>query len=217
MLVCAATGFAWLVPFALAAHAPAPGADPGRADPRRGAVTFAHRCARCHGASAHGDPARAIPALAGQRRAYLVRELASFAAGSRESAAMHRALTQRTLHDPRTWADVADYLHDLPPLAHPQTGSGAHAALGRGIFREQCASCHGYDARGDARGVTPSLRNQHYAYLAAQMRRMAGGGRHDLDENLERFLRSFDATGIDAVADYLSRLTDSRGQPARRH
>jgi cytochrome c553 len=55
------------------------------AHPDRGAAQFHQYCARCHGAQAQGDPIHAIPALAGQRFAYLVRQLANFSGFERDS------------------------------------------------------------------------------------------------------------------------------------
>ena len=58
----------------------------------RGGVEFRQSCSRCHGALAQGDAAHAIPALAGQRFKYVVRQLANFAGDERESATMQRVI-----------------------------------------------------------------------------------------------------------------------------
>ncbi len=176
------------------------------AHPDLGAAQFKQSCARCHGPGAQGDASRAIPALAGQRFKYLVRQLANFAGEERESATMHHVVTQKELREPQTWVNIAAYLNNLPVAAHAQTGDGAHVGLGRGIFHEQCAGCHRADAHGDAEGFVPSLRNQQYAYLVAQLEKLAEGNRHNVDEDLVRFLRSFDDEDVRATADYLSRL-----------
>jgi cytochrome c553 len=63
------------------------------------------------------------------------------------------------------------------------------------------------DASGDADGFVPSLRHQHYAYLNTQMHKLAQGHRHNVDEDLVLFLKSFDDRDMRATADYLSRLT----------
>ena len=181
----------------------------------RGAAEFGRLCSRCHGARGQGDAVRVIPELAGQRVSYLVRQLANFHAGERESVRMHLVVSQAELRSPQDWADIAAYLSAAEPPPATQTGSGADVALGRGIFHEQCASCHRSDARGDDDGFVPSLRNQHYSYLVKQMRRLAVGERHNVDENLVRFLRSFDARDVAAVADYLSRLHGPGGRHGR--
>lgn len=177
---------------------------------QRGAALFHEHCARCHGSEAGGNAQRGIPALAGQRFAYLVRQLASFAGEQRESATMHHVLAGPGLHNPQVWADIAGFLN-RQSMSEPVThGDGLEVSLGGAIFHEQCASCHRPEAQGDAEGFVPSLRHQHYAYLVTQLHRIGHGDRHNVDENLVRFLHSFDEREIEAVADYLSRL-DGRG------
>lgn len=176
------------------------------AHPARGAVIFKQHCASCHGADGDGDANRKIPALASQRFAYLVRQLANFASAERDSDAMHSKALQRPMNNPQTWVDIAAHLNKLPTIPAAATGVGTHVALGRGIFHEQCASCHQDDARGDDDGFVPSLRNQHFPYLVDQLHRIGEGERHNADEDLMRFVRSFDDNDIRAVADYLSRL-----------
>jgi cytochrome c553 len=177
------------------------------AHPERGGKVFGHYCARCHGPEALGDAKQGIPALAGQRYAYLVRQLANFANAERDSSAMHAVVSQADLRSPQVWTDIAAYLNGISSRLPLSTGSGQDVALGRGIFHEQCASCHGSDASGDTDGFAPSLRHQHYAYLNAQMHKLAEGYRHNMDEDLVRFLRSFDDRDMSATAAYLSRLT----------
>jgi cytochrome c553 len=54
-----------------------------------GAALYLQNCARCHGRGAIGDSQNAIPALAGQREAYLIKQLADFTELQRESQEMH--------------------------------------------------------------------------------------------------------------------------------
>ncbi|MGO9934992.1 MAG: c-type cytochrome [Steroidobacteraceae bacterium] len=81
-----------------------------------------------------------------------------------------------------------------------------HLALGQAIFHEQCAACHRPDAEGSGQDFVPSLRNQHFGYLVNEMHKLGDGHRHNIDENLARFLRSFDDQEMAATADFLSRL-----------
>ena len=177
------------------------------AHPDRGAAQFTRYCAGCHGARAQGDASRAIPSVAGQRFTYLVRQLANFAGGERASDIMHRVVSRKEMHAPQNWVDIAAYLNKTTPSQPAQTGDGTELALGEGIFREQCVSCHRADAHGD--GYVPSLRHQHYAYLVIQMHKLGEGYRHNVDENLMRFLQSFDDRDVNATADFLSRLRGS--------
>ena len=176
------------------------------AHPDRGAAQFARYCTRCHGSQAQGDASRAIPSLAGQRFTYLVRQLANFAGGERDSDTMHQVVSRKEMREPQNWVDIAAYLNKTAPSQRAQTGDGMDLMLGQRIFREQCASCHRADAHGNGDGYVPSLRHQHYAYLAMQMHKLGEGYRHNVDENLMGFLQSFDDRDMNATADFLSRL-----------
>jgi len=177
------------------------------AHPKRGAIEFRHSCARCHGAEAQGDPDHAIPALAGQRFRYIVRQLANFSGGERDSAIMQRVVAHTGVREPQSWVDIAAYLNNVKVSGPAQPGDGARVDLGQGIFEKQCASCHRADAHGDEEGFIPSLRNQHYTYLVTQLQKLAEGSRHNVDEDLVRFWRGLDDEDVRATADYLSRLS----------
>jgi cytochrome c553 len=176
------------------------------AHPDNGETLFAQNCEHCHGEQGHGDAERAVPALAGQRFNYLVRQLANFSGFERDSRAMHRVLSQIEPAGPQAWVDLASYLAKMPSASGLKAGDGTHVALGRGIFHEQCAGCHFADARGDLDGFVPSLRNQNYVYLLGQLHKMSEGARHNMDADLVRFIRGFDDEEMRATADYLSRL-----------
>jgi cytochrome c553 len=179
------------------------------AHPVRGKELYSEYCSRCHGDAGQGNAGKVIPVLAGQRFTYLVRQLANFAGAERESSTMHGVATQPAINGPQEWVNIAAYLNRLTPPVDAQIGSGKALQLGRGIFHEQCASCHGVDASGDPDGFVPSLRHQHYAYLDEQMHKLADGYRHNADEDLVRFMRSFDERDMRGTADYLSRLQGS--------
>lgn len=173
---------------------------------KRGKQVYAERCAQCHGPQALGSAAKAIPSLAGQRRAYLIKQLADFVELERDSPDMHRVLCGPGLAEPQAWADIAGYLNGQRPARFPATGDGKGLELGEAIFQEQCASCHEEDARGDDDGFVPSLRDQHYSYLVRQTRSIATWHRSNVDADLVRFLDSLDAEELTAVADHLSRM-----------
>lgn len=171
-----------------------------------GSELYRKHCAECHGEQGIGNASAVIPALAGQRRAYLIKQLADFTELERDSREMQHVLAQPALDDPQAWADVAGYLNSLRPARYPVTGDGSGVELGEAIFHEQCASCHEDDGRGDDDGFIPSLRDQHYSYLLRQMRSISSWHRLNADEDLVRFLDSLDHEEVTAVADYLSRM-----------
>ena len=167
---------------------------------------YLQNCARCHGQGAIGDARSVIPALAGQREAYLIKQLADFTELERESQEMHAVTAKTALNEPQALADIAAYLSQLPAAKFPETADGGGVELGEAIFQEQCASCHEEDARGDDDGFVPSLRDQHYSYLVRQMRSLAASHRLNVDADLVRFIDSLHTEEMTAVADYLSRL-----------
>jgi len=171
-----------------------------------GAALYLQNCARCHGQGAIGDPRNVIPALAAQREAYLIKQLADFTELERESPEMHGVVARSPLNEPQALADLAAYLSHLPATRAVETSDGKGVELGEAIFQEQCASCHEEDARGDDDGFVPSLRDQHYSYLVRQMRALAASHRLNVDTDLVRFIDSLDTEEMTAVADYLSRF-----------
>ena len=177
------------------------------ADAKNGAVLYSQHCARCHGIQAQGSAFNVVPALAGQRRAYLVKQLADFIELERDGSDMHRVIPRAAVAEPQSWVNIAAFLNRLPVVASPEHGDGTGVNLGEAIFREQCASCHDKDARGDNEGFVPSLRDQHYSYLLQQIRSLAAWRRRHVDEDLVRFLDSLEPDELTAVADYLSRMT----------
>lgn len=175
------------------------------AKPKHGRSLYSAQCVSCHGRAGFGDRSRSIPALAGQRFAYIVRQLANFSGDERENDTMHHVVSRRDVHATQSWADIAAYVSRMPSNPAAETGDGSHLALGRGIFHEQCSSCHQADAGGDHDGLVPALKGQHYSYLVGQLHQLAADRRHNVDQDLQRFLHSFDEQEIEGVADYLSR------------
>jgi cytochrome c553 len=173
-----------------------------------GAALYLQNCARCHGQGAIGDPRNVIPALAAQREAYLIKQLADFTELEREGQEMHGVVARSPLNEPQTLADLAAYLSHLPATRAVETADGKGVELGEAIFQEQCAACHEKDARGDDDGFVPSLRDQHYSYLVRQLRALAASHRLNVDADLVRFIDSLDTEEMTAVADYLSRLRE---------
>ena len=176
------------------------------ANVRRGAALYSQECAGCHGREAQGAGQHDIPALASQRRAYIIRQLAAFSERDRIATQMHQVVSREAVSDPQSWADLALYLNNLPPPKGAHTGDGKYLSLGEASYEQFCRSCHEEDGRGDDDGFVPSLRNQHYRYLVKEMRNLAAGHRFNVDDELVRFLSSLKADEIQGLADYLSRM-----------
>ena len=176
------------------------------ANARRGAALYSQECAGCHGREAQGAGQHDIPALASQRRAYIIRQLAAFSERDRIATQMHQVVSREAVSDPQSWADLALYLNNLPPPKGAHTGDGKYLSLGEASYEQFCRSCHEEDGRGDDDGFVPSLRNQHYRYLVKEMRNLAAGHRFNIDDDLVRFLSSLKQDEMQGLADYLSRM-----------
>lgn len=173
---------------------------------QRGEKLYRAHCSSCHGTDASGDPAQLIPALAGQRRSYLIKQLADFAELERQATQMHAVLARKDVSEPKEWADLTAYLNGVQPTSKPEIGTGEMLSLGEASYRQWCASCHEEDGRGDDDGFVPSLRNQHYSYLLQQMRGLASGHRLNVESDLVLFLDSLETDEMKGLADYLSRM-----------
>jgi cytochrome c553 len=176
------------------------------ANAQRGAALYGEQCAGCHGREAHGAAQHDIPALASQRRAYIIRQLAAFIERDRIATQMHKVVSREAVSEPQSWADLALHLNGLPPSKHAATGDGKHLSLGKESYEQFCRSCHEEDGRGDDDGFVPSLRNQHYRYLLKEMRNLAAGHRFDVEEDLAQSFRNLTGDEMQGLADYLSRM-----------
>src|SRR5690349_9495148 len=73
---------------------------------KRGGGLYSVHCARCHGQNAIGDAPNVIPALAGQREAYLIKQLADFTELERTGEEMHAVVSKAAIDEPQAWADL---------------------------------------------------------------------------------------------------------------
>jgi cytochrome c553 len=78
---------------------------------------YAERCESCHGASAEGDGAHFVPALAGQSAGYLARQIDRTRTGSRPNMAADHARLFAALSRAEIDA-VAEYLSQLSTAGH---------------------------------------------------------------------------------------------------
>jgi cytochrome c553 len=100
-----------------------PGQGPGKLL-EKGGTLYSNSCRSCHGASAEGDAAHAVPKVAGQHYEYLRRQFYDAVDGRRPNfSPAHIQLLAGLDHD--DIEAVADYLSRLPGNVHPpRTGSG---------------------------------------------------------------------------------------------
>jgi cytochrome c553 len=124
-------------------------------------------CGRCHGVSGASSSA-GVPHLAGQRAAYLFRELRAFQSGGRGNDTMNGTVTFLSVD---ALTNVAAYYASLDP-AQPASGSEPPAApdpvqAGK-TLAAGCAGCHGETGISKMPGL-PSLVGLDPKYLVGTM------------------------------------------------
>lgn len=123
-------------------------------------------CADCHGAEGISTVA-SVPNLAGQRAAYLYREMRAYLLGARGNDTMNGAITYLSAN---ALSNVAAYYATLPPAQPMGSDSkGDVDAVQAGqAAATACAACHGESGISKMPGM-PSLVGQEPKYLATAM------------------------------------------------
>jgi cytochrome c553 len=161
---------------------------------------------------AWGDGPREIPALAGQRAAYLTEQLTRFASDLRPGSAMHgpamhEALQATDVNRPVAIGDLAAYLAHAAAAPQPEPGPGRALAAGRNAYLRACAGCHGENGAGTDASA-PRIGGQHFRYLLSRLREF---------DAAHRGLVEPAALSVDeqqALADYISRMPAGGTTPA---
>lgn len=165
-------------------------------------------CIGCHQPEGWGSPATGIPQIAGQHPRVIVRQLEHFAKGYRQSPEMNGIVNSGIFESEQSVADVAGYISRLPVTPNPSHGNGQNLVRGEALFNAACGSrCHGRKGEGRDYKLWPRLQGQHYEYLVRQMKLFLEGERRFADNLMISRLSKFSEEDIEAVADYLSRVT----------
>jgi cytochrome c553 len=163
-------------------------------------------CAVCHRPEGWGSPDGDYPQIAGQLSAVIIKQLADIRAHNRDNPLMHPFSVQRILGGPQELANVAAYVAQLPQTADNGKGPGTDLNLGRRIYTENCAKCHGEQGEGNAKDLQPAIAAQHYRYLVRQFDAIRSGRRKNADPKMTGQILSFTPREEMAVLDYTSRL-----------
>jgi cytochrome c553 len=174
-------------------------------DAARGERLFV-TCAGCHRANGRGNLDGSVPLIAGQHFNVVVKQLADYRHAGRWDPRMQHYADTHVLPDVQAIADVAAHVASLPRAGVSGTGDGNRLPLGRALFDERCASCHGRRGEGDAKTVVPRIDGQHQAYLLRQFREAVAGARPAFPLEHVRLLQGLEANQLDAVADAVARL-----------
>jgi cytochrome c553 len=147
-----------------------------------GAPNGVAACIGCHGANGEGNAAAGFPRLAGLPQYYLVKQLASYANGTREHPIMSpiaKAMNAQQMRDAGAW-----YATLATPAAAPARTAAASLERGRTLAGsgdeskkvQACANCHGPNGVGQPPNY-PALAGQHAGYLTAAMAAWKSGVR----------------------------------------
>lgn len=207
-------GVACAQPSSLVAWTPAMMKHVASGDPARG-KTIAADCASCHGETGV-SPSPNYPSVAGQRAAYLYKQLADYKAEKRRNAIMTPFAATLTAQD---MADVSAYYAAQPlpgvpagesprgvirwwplPETHPAARFARLGAPRRNIV--PCAACHGQVGEGARIGV-PALLGQTREYFVRTLREYRSGQRNnDVYAVMREAARNLTDSEIDALADF---------------
>lgn len=173
-------------------------------DLQRGAQLFVI-CAGCHRANGRGNLDGSVPLIAGQHMRVLVKQLADYRHARRWDPRMQHYADNHVLPDVQALADVAAYIAQLDRRGVAGRGDGRQVALGRALYAERCASCHGEKGEGDAATLVPNVAGQHYAYLLRQFHDAVEGRRPNFPADHIRLLEPFGRDEFTGLADALAR------------
>ncbi|MDP6979961.1 MAG: c-type cytochrome [Myxococcota bacterium] len=164
-------------------------------------------CAACHMPEGWGYTTGLVPQLAGQHRQVIIKQLADIRAGNRENPLMEPYSSVESIGGAQAIADVAEYIDTLEITIENGKGDGSDLALGKKLYEANCVRCHGADGAGDPEKYIPRIQAQHYKYLVRQLERMLEGKRKNADPEMLAQVKGFNPSELDAILDYVSRLT----------
>jgi cytochrome c553 len=163
-------------------------------------------CAACHKPEGWGSTTGSVPQIAGQHRKVVIKQLADFRASNRDSALMIPYASAESIGGAQAVADVAAYISTLEISVANGQGSGSDLELGKGLYQEHCAECHGASGEGSNEDLAPRIQAQHYKYLLRQFKWIRDGKRRNASAEMVTLIQQFDDRQMKAVLDYSSRL-----------
>lgn len=188
---------------AVLAIAPAVAAVAGE----RGAALAGETCAACHGPDGN-SVAPEFPNLAGQQKAYLLREMLDYKEGRRQHDIMSPLM--QPLGDADMAALADHYAAQEPrPLAVARPGL---LALGKRLYLEgntesgvpSCDGCH--EENGEGSKKFPRVAGQHAAYTLEQLAQYASGKRSNGVKVMRTIATRLTREEAEAVAEYMASM-----------
>jgi cytochrome c553 len=171
----------------------------------RGAELF-RSCTACHGPLGTGTLDGGVPRIVGQHASVLAKQLVDYRHDRRWDLRMEHFADGHHLVNAQAIADITAYINQLQISSVPGVGSGEWVEHGSRVYAQQCSSCHGPSAQGNANKLIPQLAGQHYEYLMRQIYDAVDRRRPNFPATHIRLLARLQRDDIVGLADYLSRL-----------
>ena len=163
-------------------------------------------CAACHEPEGWGHTTGSVPQIAGQHRKVVIKQLADFRAGNRDSVLMAPYASVESIGGTQAVADVAEYISTLEISVDNGKGPGKDLELGERLYGEHCADCHGETGEGSNDDLVPRIQAQHYKYLMRQFQWIRDDKRRNASKEMTALSKELDDREMSAVLDYSSRL-----------
>jgi len=164
------------------------------------------QCAACHQPEGWGKTSGTVPQISGQHHNVVIRQLADFRAGNRDSVVMLPYATSEAIGGPQAIADVAAYIDTLEISVDNGKGPGTDLEKGEQLYGDYCAECHGASGEGSNDGLVPRIQAQHYRYLVRQFEWIRDGKRRNSNPEMVAQIQGFEDHEVNALMDYVSRL-----------
>ena len=163
-------------------------------------------CAACHMPEGWGLSNGSVPQIAGQHRKVVIKQLADIRAGNRDAILMAPYSSVESIGGAQAVADVAAYIDTLEISVETGKGKGNDLELGKRLYAENCARCHGPEGEGQSEIYAPRIQAQHYNYLVRQFEWIRDGKRRNANPEMVKQIQAFGDRETAAVLDYVSRL-----------
>lgn len=162
-------------------------------------------CTACHGDDGSGAGFPFVPIIAGTPAAHLEEALFAYKDGDRSCVGVPVMCEIVMSISDEDLAELADYYSRKPRISSGEDFDPDLAAAGKVIHDRQCAICHVMPDDPqveDALGIP--LHGQRAAYLRMALGAYLTGDRKTLVPEMEKNIRTLDASSIEALAHYYS-------------
>ncbi|MFI4939128.1 MAG: c-type cytochrome [Burkholderiales bacterium] len=176
-----------------------------KGDAGRGEEAFTI-CRGCHRRGATGSVSGMYPRLAGQHVTVLIKQMTDIRSGKRQNPKMEPFIDSHAVTTQEI-ADIAVYLQALPIPPNLGVGPGTALARGNELYLRDCATCHGDKGQGNAEKFFPLVAGQHFKYLLREEQAIRNENRGNANPDMVKVIKSYSDKDLEAVADYISRLS----------